>query len=310
FIDGNNYTSHAEKVVVLSEYRSTIIQILGGFAIAATLVFNYRRSAAMEKTVKISEAGQVTDRFAKAIELLGNDSIESKIGAIYALEKIAKDSYSYHWNIMEILAAFIRSNSPTEAYRSNGVNYDYFKEAVTSALIVIARRNILLDEKGKKLDISKVSLSGLKIDKGDFTNLNFSFCDIYQVSFQSCNFMDMTFRNCDLSTCRFSGSTFKNSTFSGVGMRFCRMDKVVYEDVSFLDIFIESTIIKQATFIRPEFVDSTLQLSLNSLKNMKMVSPSIENSYLRGKRISEIGMLMGWDENLIDEENEIEEPPF
>ena len=63
------------------------------------------------------EQGHITDRFTKAIEQLGKldgerPNIEVRLGAIYALERIAIDSPRDQWTIMEILTAYVRQNAP------------------------------------------------------------------------------------------------------------------------------------------------------------------------------------------------------
>jgi hypothetical protein len=52
------------------------------------------------------------ERFTRAIEQLGSDQLEVRLGAIYALERIARDSERDHWPIMEILTAYVRAHAP------------------------------------------------------------------------------------------------------------------------------------------------------------------------------------------------------
>jgi len=53
----------------------------------------------------------VTDRYTKAIEQLGSDKRDVRIGGIYALERVARDSPRDHPTVIEVLAAFIREHS-------------------------------------------------------------------------------------------------------------------------------------------------------------------------------------------------------
>ena len=53
----------------------------------------------------------MTDRYTKAIEQLGSDKLDVRIGGIYALERIARDSAKDHPTVMEVLTAFIREHS-------------------------------------------------------------------------------------------------------------------------------------------------------------------------------------------------------
>jgi hypothetical protein len=53
----------------------------------------------------------VTERYTKAIEQLGSDKLDIRIGGIYALERIARDSARDHPTVIEVLAAFAREHS-------------------------------------------------------------------------------------------------------------------------------------------------------------------------------------------------------
>ena len=85
----------------------------------------WRRIAVMEKNVQVAHERQITERFTRAIEQLrqrheyGKKILEIRLGGIYALERIAKDSKKDHWTIMEILTAYVRENSPTALDETN-----------------------------------------------------------------------------------------------------------------------------------------------------------------------------------------------
>jgi hypothetical protein len=49
----------------------------------------------------------VTDRYTKAIDQLRSDKLDERIGGIYALDRVARDSFTDHPTAMEVLAAFI-----------------------------------------------------------------------------------------------------------------------------------------------------------------------------------------------------------
>jgi hypothetical protein len=72
-------------------------------------------------TFNLSREGQITDRFTKAIEQLGSlddkgkPKLEIRLGGIYALERIARDSERDHTVIMEVLTTYVREHSPRKA---------------------------------------------------------------------------------------------------------------------------------------------------------------------------------------------------
>ncbi len=79
-----------------------------------------KQAAASYKQAVVAEEGQITERFTRAIDQLGateNDGkpkVEIRLGAIYALERIARDSERDHWPVMEVLTAYVRQHATAE----------------------------------------------------------------------------------------------------------------------------------------------------------------------------------------------------
>src|SRR5215217_4014895 len=74
------------------------------------LIFTWRSlrqtRQATERTLELTQQGQITERFTKAIEQLGggegeNKTIELRLGGIYALERIAKESEQDYGVVMD-----------------------------------------------------------------------------------------------------------------------------------------------------------------------------------------------------------------
>jgi type II secretory pathway component PulM len=106
----------------LDDARGRLLTLGAGLAAVAALVFTalnfslLRRNSEQadqwqRRTHELTAQGQVTDRYAKAIEQLGSDKLDVRIGGIYALERIARDSARDHPVVMEVLTAFIRERS-------------------------------------------------------------------------------------------------------------------------------------------------------------------------------------------------------
>jgi hypothetical protein len=95
-----------------NEARKTLAYIMGGLLAIIGIYMAHRRIRALERQVVVAQEGQITERFTRAIEQLGSERMEVRLGGIYALERIAKDSDKDYWVIMETLTAFIRENAP------------------------------------------------------------------------------------------------------------------------------------------------------------------------------------------------------
>ena len=93
-----------DRIDLGSKSRQTLAQILGGAALLVGLYFT-------SQTLRTTQEGQITDRFTKAITQLGDNNLAVRLGGIYALERIARDSESDHRSVMEVLTAFVREYS-------------------------------------------------------------------------------------------------------------------------------------------------------------------------------------------------------
>ena len=98
--------------------RLTVAAIIGGLLVLAGAYINWRRVSALEKQVATAERGQITDRFTRAIDQLGavrpdnTPASQIRAGGIRSLERIARESAEDFWPILDILTAYLRSESP------------------------------------------------------------------------------------------------------------------------------------------------------------------------------------------------------
>jgi hypothetical protein len=114
-----NPVGYADVAKALSDVRSNLVAALGVLAVLTGAVvgfLNFREAQRQNRgQLKLMQQGQINDRFLKAIEQLGQsdaDKVDARIGAIYSLEQIARDSPDQlHGPIMECLTAFLREHS-------------------------------------------------------------------------------------------------------------------------------------------------------------------------------------------------------
>jgi len=103
--------SDKERLELMDKARGTIAQIWAGIVVLAGLGFTWYR-------IEVAREGQITERFTRAIDQLGatdehgNKRLEIRLGGIYALERIARESEKDHWPIMEVLTAYVREHAP------------------------------------------------------------------------------------------------------------------------------------------------------------------------------------------------------
>lgn len=142
-------------------------------------------------------------------------NLEVRIGAIYSLERIAQDSLRDHIQIMEILCAYVRENSPAKNLEANDSweNSAYPRLDIQTVITVTGRRTSPQIEKEfekkHRLDFSNVDLSQIDFSKGNFSAALFNHCRIEGGDFRYSN----------LTGTRFIGSLLNYSEFFKAELR-------------------------------------------------------------------------------------------
>jgi uncharacterized protein YjbI with pentapeptide repeats len=181
-----------------NEARTTLAQIIGGVFLLAGLYSSIQ-------TFDLQREGQITDRYTKAIEQLGavlpgtpqsKDGVPApnltvRLGGIYALERISRDSPKDRATIMEVLSAYVRENAPATTTPSNGnagkllpdpcnagaKTFDvnrHPREDIQAVLTVIGRQANRFGYDLEPIDLSKTSLSGADIARAMMPEVNLS----------------------------------------------------------------------------------------------------------------------------------------
>jgi len=94
-----------EFTTARNDARSALVNAVAGLLLGVTAVFTWQQLA-------ISREGQITERFTRAVELLGDDDLAVRVGAIRALDRLSKDSKSDDRAIYGLLTGYIRHHSP------------------------------------------------------------------------------------------------------------------------------------------------------------------------------------------------------
>ncbi|MFF4624170.1 pentapeptide repeat-containing protein [Nonomuraea jabiensis] len=100
----------AERMEGLNAARHTLIQAATSLVVICGVVFTALGLWYTARTVETAQEGQITDRYTKAVEQLGSDKQDVRLGGIYALQRLAYDSPRDHNTIRNVMAAFVRSH--------------------------------------------------------------------------------------------------------------------------------------------------------------------------------------------------------
>jgi hypothetical protein len=152
-----------------------LAQAIGAAVLGIGGYFTWRNLRVAQEAQRITQEGQITNRFTQAIDQLGAEkkgkdgeeaepNLEVRLGGIYALERIARDSSRDYWTIMQILTAYVRQN----AARTDPSHPNVPPPDIQAILTVIQRRIPPRDREpeGHRLDLEDANLRGASALEG------------------------------------------------------------------------------------------------------------------------------------------------
>jgi uncharacterized protein YjbI with pentapeptide repeats len=183
----NWYVHNREAVVPLATGIGGLLALLVAFG-----QFKTARLRHEEQTLADLQR-RITESFSKATEQLGSDKLEVRLGGIYTLERISKETESpeTYWTVMETLTAFVRERASwkeVDASESSIFSIDrgsrrYAREVsvptdIQAAMTVLGRR----DAKGRqeesfrgwKLDLTRTDLRGVNLFRAHLEGVDLS----------------------------------------------------------------------------------------------------------------------------------------
>jgi uncharacterized protein YjbI with pentapeptide repeats len=225
--------SAAERLNAASNLRTDLLQALGGMALLGTLYFSAR-------TLQLNRRGQVTERFTKAIDQLGQlepEKLAVRLGGIYALEQIALDSEDMHWPTVEVLTAFLRENSRTspasqtartsvqvpgasapDAGESKNQSGSRPRTDLQAIATVLGRRPAR-KEAGRRLDLRAVMLPRVDLSGGRLQKADLSGAQLQDASLGGAQFQEADLTESNLQGARLAGAQFQEANLTDANLQ-------------------------------------------------------------------------------------------
>jgi len=259
-----------------NDVRATLLQAVGGLVLLCGLYFTGR-------TFQLNREGQVTERFTRAIEQLGHENLDVRLGGIYALERIAKSSQRDHSVIVEILTAFVREHQRWKADQApeasgEGAAEESEKERlgavaaprgdVQAVLTVLGRRRREWDS-GQPLDLRAsdlrgYSLAGAHFEGADLTGAHLEHANLSNARLQQARLNEASLHGALLQETQLAGASLNRadlahayvngSDLRGVDLSGASLDGAHFGLVTLAGAFLGMTTFRGATL---QWVDLT-----------------------------------------------------
>jgi hypothetical protein len=304
-------------------FLTTIAAILGGIGVVFNLYYTGKREEAFNKSaiaanksanaaLKNAEAAQdkqITERFTKAVEQLASPEIALRLGGIYSLERIAKNSKDDHWTIMEVLTAFVREPPSLKAHLEEEKLLlelpTYIHKAkddkqpqklridIQAALTVLGRRNWENEEENQRIDLHNTDirgadLSGANLKKANLNGANLKKANLNTAILDSAILSQANLEAAELPGANLKKAWLKEAILKGTELSFAdlteaQLIKADLEGAMLMDAKLENTILTNANLRGADLSGANLRKA--NFRQANLQGADLSEANLHGARL-------------------------
>jgi uncharacterized protein YjbI with pentapeptide repeats len=190
-----------------------------------------------EEELRLTRQGQMTERFTQAVEQLGSNKLEIKLGAIYSLERTALEEQNYHWPVMEVLTSYVRQHAarkPDEEPEDPDLFDSDSQVAVRPTLDIQA----ILDVIGRR---SKQHRSDKKVEYGTI--------DLSNTNLRGANLQKAYLRGANLKGTYLGGADLLRANLIHTDLRESMLRGAVFHDADLTDADFTNAKLERAQFL-------------------------------------------------------------
>jgi hypothetical protein len=258
-----------ELFEIENESRGTLGQILSGVAVLTGLIFAWQQLGQTSDNLFVSQEGQITDRFSGGVGHLGSDNPTVRLGGIYALERIARDSPRDYGPVMEVLTGFARQQSPLPA-NADLADYDlrntcWDRSDLRGATLARAdlSNTTFAGSTLSQANLDGVAAEGASFNQADISLANLSRADLRNANLLAANLSTATLEGTDLGEANLLGTNLRNALLLGTDLSGANVLNADFTGAVLSGANLATVEGLTAEQIEPAIVDSATQLPPN-----------------------------------------------
>jgi hypothetical protein len=194
-----------DRIAAENDVIRNVIQILGGALFLLGVYFTWRN-------LRVAQEGQLTQRFNDAIEHLGNEKAEVRLGGIYALARIARDSPKDHMAVMHVFSSYVRET--TKRSKQEPVAPE-----VQAILTMIAHRTVEHESEDEHIELNDAWIPGVNLRDAQLERVRFDGANLSRADAEGAFLRGATFRGAVLQDCYMRKSDLRESDLTAADLR-------------------------------------------------------------------------------------------
>ncbi|MBD2541870.1 pentapeptide repeat-containing protein [Coleofasciculus sp. FACHB-SPT36] len=296
------------------QFLTTIAAILGAIGVVFNLYYTGKREEAFNKSAiaanksaeaalenaKAAQDKQITERFTKAIELLSSQEVTTRLGGIYSLERIAKNSKDDHWTIMEVLTAFVREPPPLKApleeeklllelptyiqKTKDDKQPQKLRIDIQAALTVIGRRDLKQDPDGQRLDLRNSNIRGANLITFKLQKALLDGANLQEANLTDAHLEEAKLSKANLQKAELFKAKMHRANLIDAHLEEAKLDLADLQEADIWNAQLQGTLFRSANLTKAKLPGANLQgarLIGTNLQGASFYDANLQESYLR-----------------------------
>lgn len=202
-----------DRLNAVNNVRTTLLQLVGGLVVLFGAYATWRQLRVSQDGLRATQEGYVTDRFSRAVDQLGSDKLDVRIGGLHALWRIAEQSARDREAIISIQAAYLRTHLPWPPSGAGGpaaavpVNdIAPLETRAADAQVALTALGVLCQQREQSwvnlsfTDLRRADCDGLWLPEVNFDRACMEAAGLYRVNLVQSSLVSVNLRHADLTT--------------------------------------------------------------------------------------------------------------
>ncbi|MEU2585292.1 pentapeptide repeat-containing protein [Streptomyces avermitilis] len=297
--------------VVITGFRTMLVAVGAGAVAAFGLYYTHKGHKQTEalfqhtqdkdrEQAELTREGQVTDRYVEAIKLLGSENVTQRLGGVFALERIMRDSEKDHALVVQVLAGFIRQHAsqplPGLVEVSARFQRGPLGEEIQAALTVLGRRPVR--KESFEIDLRSVHLVNAHLYKANFAAFDLRETDLSGAYLLEANLAGAELEGAQLSDAYLVGAQMNEALMaradlSGADLSQANLSRAQMYGVTLTRAVMQRADLSSADLSRADMTGASLHGA--KLTNAFFVETKLDRAHLGETQDCTIQMLLGAD---------------
>lgn len=236
------FTNTGDAVRAQNDVRGVLVQVVGGMVLLLGAYATWRQVQlsreglrqsldatnaqlkAAQGQLAVAQESQLTQRFTQAVDQLGSEQIVVRMGGIYALERLARNSAADAGMVAELLCAYIRQHAPLLDADDQVPEHMELRAADVRAALHVLKKGTMLPEGDEPLrllgtDLRKAGLDYAQLARVDLEGANLRWAWLRWARLESADLSHTDLRNAHLDGASLVGAELNDAQLQGAHLQ-------------------------------------------------------------------------------------------